>query len=190
MLPHYINDFDNYLQDGCYPGRLVDSEADAETHGRKRIVLRLIVGAIMTFGLGLYLEGAYAADKYRAFYYNPQGELIQVEDVPDIDVPNRIKFLKDTDATEAPPIKRSTFEKISGTNVPMSKLATFAIYYTYSGANEPPVGTQNVQALPVKIEDLQFVPTRTIAICLPRVGSTPCVYPHRCHCVTGSCCCW
>jgi hypothetical protein len=155
-----------------------------------RSIFRSLMFAVVIFGSMLYLGSASAADKYRAFYYSAQGELLQVEQVPDSEVPNRT--LQNPDASQIPVLTKDTHEKISGTNIPMSRLATFAIYYTYDAwpGVEPTIGTQGVRAHPVKIEDLQFVQNRTIGVCLARSGDTPCAYPLRCHCQTGSCCCY
>jgi hypothetical protein len=153
----------------------------------KLAAYQLLMLALVGLAPALYPASAQAADKYRAFYYNDKGELLQVEQVPDSAVPTR--FLQDPLVEQVPQIKSDTHEKISGTNVPMSKFATIAVYYTYDGA-EPALGTANVRVRPVKIEDLQFAPGRIIATCLARSGSDPCSYPKRCHCQTGTCCCW
>jgi len=161
--------------------------------------LRQIVAAFVRtpnpsvpLGLALALAvpagAAGAADLYRAFYYNAQGDLLQVEQVPDADVPNR-KLKDPAEVEDVPRITRRTVEKISGTNIPMSRNATLAVYYSYDGP-EPAVGTRNVRARPFKIELLEFVPNRTVAVCLDKGPEQPCQYPQRCHCTTGACCCW
>jgi hypothetical protein len=128
-------------------------------------------------------------DTYRAFYYNAAGELLEVEVVSEAEASHRL--LEDVATTKIvfPHLTAAVFPKISGTNKVMSKFATVAVYYTYDGAR-PAIGEPNVPAIPVKVEDLQWVQKRTLATCAARASTDPCPFPRRCHCVGGSCCCY
>ena len=103
-------------------------------------------------------------DKYRAFYYNAAGELLEVEVVSEAEASKRV--LEDVATTKLvfPLLTAAVYPKISGTNKVMSKFATVAVYYTYDGAR-PAIDVPNVLATPVKVEDLQWVQQRTLATC-------------------------
>lgn len=127
-------------------------------------------------------------NKFQAFYYDSLGILLQVEDVPNSELANR-KLVNINDATTPTPILTPRINPlIFGTKIPMSKFATLAVYYSYDGTPQP--GDQNVQAKPRSVEYLGFVPSRLLLKCLPRDPSAPCLFPRRCHCMTGSCCCY
>jgi hypothetical protein len=128
------------------------------------------------------------SDRYRVFYYNASSELLQVEVVGDRALSDRV--LEDVNTTKMtiPSLTATVAPKVSGTNKTMSKFATIAVYYTFEGT-PPAKSTPNVQARPVKVEDLQWVPERTLAVCAARSSTDPCRYPSRCHC-TGMCCCY
>jgi hypothetical protein len=139
-------------------------------------------------GLASVATAQTVGNKYQAFYYDSLGMLLQVEEVPNSELGAR-KLVHINDA--APPISMLTPESnplIVGTKIPMSKFATLAVYYSYDGTPQP--GDQNVQAKPQRVEYLGFVPSRLLLKCLPRDPSAPCLFPRRCHCMTGSCCCY
>lgn len=147
---------------------------------------------LLAIGQCLLVQTAQAADKYRAFYYDAKDRLLQVEEVPDSEVnPNSPKrTLLDPTAIAFPTLTKNVFPIFDKKEAKdMSRLATYAVYYTYAGP-EPGTGTQMVEANPVKVEDLSFVGERKGMKCLKRDGSDVCTYPKRCHCVAGGCCCY
>ena len=130
------------------------------------------------------------ADTYRAFYYDAQGKLLQVENVPDAELANRNLVDVNQSALVVPLLTGKDFPMISGLRKMMNKSAELAVYYTFNKSNPPNSGDKDVQALPSKVEYLGFIEKRLILECLPRDGATPCIFPKRCHCMTGSCCCY
>jgi hypothetical protein len=173
-----------------------DSPAGAPMRTRRspsRSRWALLLTAIFTVSGGLLPATAWSADRYYAFYYNAKGELLQVESVPDAEMTTRT--LEDIDATTMviPMLTQVVVPRLKegGKNVRKSKNATIAVYYTYKDMTPPPKNNdENIQAYPVKVEDLQFVGSRKLTECLPRDGSEPCLFPKRCHCLTGGCCCY
>jgi hypothetical protein len=151
--------------------------------------LSLCLPILLMFGCKVHPTPPEEDDKYRAFYYNAVGELLEVEIVSEAEASRRV--LEDIAATKIayPQLTMTAFPKTSGTNKVISKDATVAVYYTYVGYR-PANGTPNVQAIPVKVEDLQLVKQRTLTTCVARASTDPCTYPRRCHCVGPSCCCY
>jgi hypothetical protein len=163
----------------------------------------LLLCALLTIGCGLAPHSARSDDQlakpddqgtdfsgqYRAFYYNAKGELLQVESVSEAMLTTRTLEDVNTTTMTIPTLNGAVVPKITGANKSMSKFAVIAVYYTYAG-KRPEKGSFNVQALPVKVEDLQWVHERTLETCLARSGNDPCAFPRRCHCMTGSCCCY
>ena len=131
-----------------------------------------------------------SADEYRAFYYDAQGKLLQVEDVPDHEAATRALESVNESALVVPLLTGRDYPMISGNSKQMHKSAELAVYYTFNKATPPSVGDKDVQALPTKVEYLGFIEKRHMAKCLPRDGSQPCIFPKRCHCMTGACCCY
>jgi len=174
---------------GCrakYEGRRMMSFKDGSNRKQSRLASCLLL-ALLSFGSG---QGAQAADnEVRAFYFNHKGKLLQVELVDQGKM--SLRTLEDADQTEIefPQLNGKALPKVTGTNKPMKRLATVAVYYSYKGGT-PDEDAQDVQAVPVKVEDLHDVDDRTLETCLARDGSDPCPFPKRCHCMTGSCCCY
>jgi hypothetical protein len=152
---------------------------------------RLFCAPLLVLGLLGAASGASAqttGNTFQAFYYDSFGKLLQVEDVPNSELTKR-KLVHINDAVVPIPMLTPHFNPlIVGTKIPMSKFATLAVYYSYDGTPQP--GDQNVQAKPKRVEYLGFVPSRVLLRCLPRDPSAPCLFPKRCHCMTGSCCCY
>jgi hypothetical protein len=144
----------------------------------------------ITAALAMLVSQPVRADQYRAFYYDAKGRLLQVEDVPDSELASRTLInINETDVT-VPLLTKKDVPLVTGNNKKMHRLAVLAVYYTYSTAVPPATGDKDVQAVPRKIEYLERIDDRLIKSCLARDGSTPCIFPKRCHCMTGACCCY
>lgn len=152
-----------------------------------RYGLPFLLSTLVMLSCGLFSANA-LADKFFAFYYNARGELLQVEKVPDGQIAQRT--LEDANTTKMviPLLTQAVTPKISGNNLKMSRFATIAVYYTFQGTHEDLA--PNVQAKPLKVEDLQWVKERTLATCVASSPTDPCRFPQRCHCMTVSCCCY
>jgi hypothetical protein len=155
----------------------------------ERTRLPILLAAIAVLCAGFLPESA-SAQQYTAFYYNAKGELLQVEAVPNGEISRRTLENADTTKMVIPMLNSTATPKVTGPNRAMSKFATIAVYYTVSASTTPQTGAQDVQAKPVKVEDLQWVKERVLATCLTRLSTSPCLFPKRCHCMTGSCCCY
>ncbi len=128
-------------------------------------------------------------DQFLGFYYDLNNTLLQVEKVPLNAFTSRSER-GDWSPEDIPPIKKSTKERLicsDGADQAISKLAAFVVYYSADG--NPATGTPDVRAKPRTVEYLDNV-ARTTILCTSRDGDDPCIYPKRCHCLTGSCCCW
>ena len=131
------------------------------------------------------------AGKYRAFYYDAQYRLLQVEEVPEGEFDSRHKVEVDNSVMAIPLLTAGDVPLITGVDIPMSRFAVLAVYYTYDQSGSPPTpGAEDVPSLPVAVEYLGFVKDRTIATCAPRDNTDPCKFPKRCHCMTTTCCCY
>lgn len=158
------------------------------TGSRSRRGVGLLAPVLLLFGLTLQAQPA-AADNYEVFYYNAKGELLHVE-VVDVATAESTRTLQDINATNmvVPMVTEKVIPKFTGTNAKMSKFAVIAVYYKDLKVPRPAIGDQNIQAVPVKVEDLQFVASRTLETCVSRSPAAPCAYPKRCHCMTLCCC--
>ncbi len=76
--------------------------------------------------------------KYRAFYYDAQSRLLQVEEVPDGEIETRKLVDIDDSVMPVPMLTERSVPLISGTNVPMSRFAVMAVYYTFDQESETP----------------------------------------------------
>lgn len=152
---------------------------------------RSVVAALLSLclqGLASDANAQTVTNKFRAFYYDVYGVLLQIEDVSDRDLASR-KLVSVNDAdTPIPLLTRQSSPLTFGAKIPMSKDAAIAVYYTFDGTPQP--GNPNVQAKPKSIEYLGFVSSRTLQNCLPKIPDQPCLFPKRCHCMTGGCCCY
>ena len=149
--------------------------------------LPIFLSVLLMLFCQLLPAGVYA-QAFQAFYYDAQGVLLQVESVPNREMANRKLVDPDEAMMLIPMLNKKIFPLVSGNNLNMSKLAAIAVYYTYEG--DPQDGDVDVPARPVKVEYLQFVGKRTLAKCLPRDSNDACLFPKRCHCTFGSCCCY
>ena len=155
--------------------------------GRKSIFPDSIVWVAVVAAC-LASVAARADNKYRAFYYDAEYRLLQVEDVPDALAAKRNLVGLDDSVMTIPMLTTKDTPLIKGDNIPMSRFAVIAVDYAYqSGAQ---AGNSDVQALPEKVEYLGFVGERMLGTCLGRLSTDPCVLPARCHCTGKSCCCY
>lgn len=162
--------------------------------------IRIVFSTLTKFRLPILMSAVLAlcaamlspdanAGIYRAFYYDDDGLLLQVEDVPDGEYTSRKLVDVDSSLMAIPMLTNNVRPLITGANILMSRFATIAVYYTYANPR-PGDGTPNVIARPAKIEYLGFVKERTIKLCVARAPDAPCQFPKRCHCMTTSCCCY
>src|SRR5688500_10026411 len=105
-----------------------------------------------------------SAQKYTAFYYDSHGVLLQVEDVSDADLAARNLVSLDSTLQPIPMVTGNSKPLRAGTNIPMSQLAVVAVYYTHdeTARQDNDSDTSDVQSKPEKVEDLRFVPDRTL----------------------------
>ena len=152
---------------------------------------RLSATAIMVSIVAAALVSPTAsAGKYRAFYYDAQNRLLQVEDVPDSEIDKRTLVDYHDSLFPIPLLTKKDAPIVDGENIPMSRLAAFAVYYTFEEISESPDEATDVAALPDQVEYLALVGNRTLATCLPLTSTDPCPFPKRCHCSTKTCCCY
>jgi hypothetical protein len=151
------------------------------------LALKRTLQLSLFFICGLALSaGAHAANKYRAFYYDAQYRLLQVEDVPDATLTNRTLVDLDDSVITIPMLTDKAIPLVFGDNLEMSKFAVIAVYY----ASDPDeTATEKVRAFPEKVEYLGTVKERTLGICLARDDGEVCKLPAKCYCSGGSCCC-
>jgi hypothetical protein len=155
-----------------------------------RYCKQIVLSVIFTLCLPLFTTSAHA-DQFQAFYYDAQGLLLQVEAVRNQDLTGRKLVDINNSLMVVPMLTERVVPLLSGINLPMSKFATLAVYYTYDNPATPrATGSKDVQARPTKVEYLGFVGARTIARCVARDPNQPCLFPKRCHCMIGTCCCY
>ena len=146
---------------------------------------------MLAFALASSPAQADPQSKYRAFYYDAQSRLLQVEEVPDGEFGTRKTVDINDSVMPVPMLTERSVPLISGANIPMSRFAVLAVYYTYDqGAPTPSPGAADVPGLPDSVEYLGFVKERTIAACAALTSTDPCKFPQRCHCMTATCCCY
>jgi len=147
---------------------------------------------VLVAGLSTSAHADNKFNKYRAFYYDGNGMLLQVEDVPDRVLKDRnIVDIVDTTLQPIPLVTNKANAVAAGLNIPMKRLATLAVYYTYDGNKEPDENKELVQAKPYAVEDLRALEDkRVLEVCLARDPNEVCAFPKRCHCMTGTCCCY
>jgi hypothetical protein len=133
---------------------------------------------------------AQVLNEFLGFYYDQNNTLLQVEIVPPGAFTGRLER-GDWSPEDIPAITKNTKERLicSSPDQDISKLAAFVVYYRPVGTAVPATGESNVRAIPRTLEYLDNV-VRTTIKCTAKAGDDPCIYPKRCHCLTGSCCCW
>lgn len=152
------------------------------------LILGLLSGSFAPNG------GAFAADtEYRVFYYNARERLLFIEQVDKTTADARGLDPVGLDNFRPPEIRTPIPKNECGTDGDSQRVtrASFAVYYAVDNldpGNDAP--RDNVQARAVAWEDLAGKLPRDIT-CAAKEADNACSWPpNRCHCVTGTCCCY
>lgn len=144
-----------------------------------------LMPALLFLGCTLISHGALSDEDVKAFYYDANGQLLQVEAVTPLEMSGR-NLLNPSDATlTIPTLTGAQTPLINGADKPMSRFATIAVYYK---TVFDPANPEDSETTLFKVEDLQWVHERTLATCVPRSPGDSCFLPKRCRCQTQCCC--
>lgn len=163
----------------------------------KTFILTVVLSLI---SLVVNAQSAPEIKSYKAFYFDADGDLVQVENVADAKLKSRcLVYLGLKNNFSSKPV---LFDKDKHIRVncnasfqqPVSNEATTVTYYGIA-MPEPTIGTQNVLAVPLFSEQLGAETAGRTITCVASSSQTPCAWPKACHCplLGGNCptgCCW